>query len=129
MNKTMHLGKKFELRFLADLDEGISKKIQYQIFTPFLDDNGIDYVIRKSNGEYIEIQIKARDKKRLFTIKNDFKARDNYWFVFYCEDNNEYKAYILPSKYVKKELENKASKHITINKNMKYNNFEDIFNA
>ncbi|MCL2508297.1 MAG: hypothetical protein FWF05_03880 [Oscillospiraceae bacterium] len=57
---------------------------------PLVDDDGIDVVIRKQNGEYIEVQIKARSN----TVKEGDAAlfaalshenRNNYFFIFYSE--------------------------------------------
>lgn len=126
MNEKMHLGKFFELQFLVDLDKHISKQYKpYQIFTPLIDDNGIDLIIRTKNGEYKEIQVKGRKKKRSFLIQRDFKEHNNYWFVFYCKDTDEnYTPHILSSKMVKKVLNN--GRHVRISPCEKYSNFDDI---
>lgn len=111
-NKT---GKEFELRFLHELYEHIrKKKIKCDVFQPIVDDNGIDYVIRTASGKYIEIQIKARTEKHIFTITKDFKTRQNYWFIFYC--GYEKDRYILSSKNVAKMLTD--NNHIYITKDM-----------
>ena len=70
------------------------------VFQPLVDDNGIDYIIRKSNGEYTEIQIKGRTKKRPFTIKTDLKKHNNYWLILYYNGNR----YILNKDDILKEL-------------------------
>lgn len=108
-NKT---GKEFELRFLYGLYEHIRKnKIKCDVFQPIVDDNGIDYVIRTASGKYIEIQIKARTEKHIFTVTKDFKAQPNYWFIFYCGDEKD--RYILSSKEVAKMLTDNNHIHIT----------------
>ena len=59
-------------------------------YMPLVDDDGIDVVIRKSDGQYIEVQIKARSKEvaigdcALFAAMKH-KERENYYFVFYSE--------------------------------------------
>jgi len=64
------------------LKEGLS------VFLPVVNGDGIDALVRKSNGQYAEIQIKARGEDiedghaALFAaIKHE--QRENYWFIFY----------------------------------------------
>ena len=80
---------------------GFGKRIEYwiigrmlkegiDVYVPLVDDFGIDAVIRKSNGTFIEVQIKARSKIVIFGDAALFAAieherRDNYYFVFYAE--------------------------------------------
>jgi hypothetical protein len=80
---------------------GFGKRIEYwiigrmlkeglDVYVPMVDDFGIDAVIRKSDGTFIEIQIKARSKDVLFGDAALFAAitherRENYFFVFYAE--------------------------------------------
>ena len=127
MNDAINFGKFIELHFLIDLDNYMfENKKKFQIYTPFLDDNGIDYVIRTDSGEYIEFQIKGRKEKRIFTITQDFKPRKNYLFIFYCV--NEKDRYILSSKEVAKMLTD--NNHIHMTKDMekyKKKNFDCIF--
>ncbi|WP_332634725.1 hypothetical protein [Halalkalibacter flavus] len=59
-------------------------------YVPLVDDDGIDVVIRKADGSFIEMQIKARSKNVKFGDAALFAAmthdyRDNYYFVFYSE--------------------------------------------
>ena len=62
-------------------------------YMPLIDDDGIDVVIRKQSGEYIEVQIKARSKDvkdgnaALFAAMRH-EVRKNYYFVFYSERLN-----------------------------------------
>lgn len=69
---------------------GLMLKEGLDCYIPLVDDNGIDVVIRKSNGQYIEVQIKARSNivkegdGALFAAMTH-EARDNYYFVFYSE--------------------------------------------
>lgn len=80
---------------------GFGKRIEYYIigqmlkegldcYVPLVDDDGIDCVIRKKDGTYIEVQIKARSNDVAFGDAALFAAlthekRDNYYFVFYSE--------------------------------------------
>ena len=57
---------------------------------PLVDDDGIDVVIRKQDGSFIEVQIKARSKDvtdgdaALFAAMTH-EYRPNYFFIFYSE--------------------------------------------
>lgn len=131
MNTSMNLGKRFELLCMADIQHYIMENgILGQIYTPIVDDSGIDFAIRMANGKYIEIQAKARAEKRLFTI-DAFTARPNYWFIFYCKNTKgDYDRYILSSKEVAKALT--KNNHLTITKDMdKYSkrDFDYILHA
>ena len=77
---------------------GFGKRMEYfvisrmleqglDVYTPLIDDFGIDAVVRKKNGSFVELQIKARSKDVLFGDAALFAAitheqRDNYYFVF-----------------------------------------------
>jgi len=60
------------------------------VYFPLVDDNAVDAVIRRDDGSFITIQIKAKSKD---VIPGDaalfaaipHKRRDNYWFIFYSE--------------------------------------------
>ncbi|NRG29599.1 hypothetical protein HRF69_21100 [Bacillus circulans] len=69
---------------------GLMLKEGLDCYVPLVDDDGIDVVIRKDNGSFIEVQIKARSKDVKFGDTALFAAmtheyRDNYYFVFYSE--------------------------------------------
>ena len=60
------------------------------VYLPLVDDDAIDAVVKKPDGNFVEVQIKARSK----TVKTGDAAlfaaithepRKNYWFVFYSE--------------------------------------------
>lgn len=80
---------------------GFGKRMEYYIiglmlkegidcYVPLVDDDGIDVVIRKQDGSFIEVQIKARSKDvidgdaALFAAMNH-EYRPNYFFIFYSE--------------------------------------------
>ena len=81
---------------------GFGKRIEYwvvglmlkqglDVYLPLVDDNAIDAVIKRPDGSFIEVQIKARSKTvklgdgALFAAITHEKIRHNYWFVFYSE--------------------------------------------
>lgn len=60
------------------------------VYIPMVDDDAIDVVVKRPDGKYVEIQIKARSKDVGVGAAALFAAiphehRDNYWFVFYSE--------------------------------------------
>jgi len=68
----------------------ISKMLEQglDVYIPLVDDFAIDAVIRKKDGSFIEVQIKARSKNVKFGDCALFAAithehRHNYYFVFY----------------------------------------------
>ncbi len=80
---------------------GFGKRMEYNLvgkmlmegldcYLPLVDDHGVDCVIKKSDGTFIEIQIKARSRE---VNKGDaalfagitHTATPNYYFVFYSE--------------------------------------------
>ena len=80
---------------------GFGKRIEYwvvglmlkqglDVYLPLVDDNAIDAVIKRPDGSFIEVQIKARSKTvklgdgALFAAITH-EVRHNYWFVFYSE--------------------------------------------
>ena len=60
------------------------------VYVPLVDDNGIDAVVRRTDGSFVEVQIKARSRDvaegdcALFAAI-PHESRQNYWFVFYSE--------------------------------------------
>ena len=79
-------GKRIEFWIIGEMiKEG------HDVYIPMVDDMGIDAIIRKSDGKFIEVQIKARSKDVAFgnsglfaAIKHE-KIRNDYFFVFYSE--------------------------------------------
>ena len=82
---TAGFGKRMEYKLVGDmLMEGLD------CYLPLVDDHGVDCVVKKSDGTFIEIQIKARSKSvadgdaALFAaIYHEYKP--NFYFVFYSE--------------------------------------------
>jgi hypothetical protein len=108
---TAAFGKRIEYFIIGKmLKEGLD------VFMPLVDDDAIDAIIKKPDGSFVEVQIKARSKKVIFgdaalyaALKHDY--RPNYWFVFYSERME--KIWILSSKeFIKESTQNKSGKNI-----------------
>lgn len=85
------------------------------VYIPLVDDFGIDAVIRKPNGQFIEVQIKARSNDVLMGDCALFAAitheyRENYYFIFYSERIE--KTWIMSSdEFLKESTQNKTGKN------------------
>ena len=106
---------------------GFGKRIEYwviglmlkegiDIYVPLVDDNAIDAVIRKSNGLFVEIQIKARSRTvaegngALFAAI-PHEQRKDYFFVFYSERLDTF--WIMSSEeFIKESVQNKSGKNV-----------------
>ena len=104
-------GKRIEYYIVGKmLKEGLD------VYMPLVDDDAIDAVIKKPDGSFVEVQIKARSKEVTFgdaalfaALKHDYRL--NYWFVFYSERMD--KTWILSSKeFIKESNQNKTGKNI-----------------
>ncbi len=95
---------------------GLMLKEGIDIYMPLIDDNGIDAVIRKEDGTFIEVQIKARSKNVIMGNAALFAAitheyRKNYYFVFYSERLETF--WIMSSEeFIKESRQNKTGKNI-----------------
>lgn len=95
----------------------ISKMLEQglDVYIPLIDDFGIDTVVRKKDGTFVELQIKARSKDVLFGDAALFAAithepRDNYYFVFYSHRMD--KTWILSSQeFIDNAVQNKTGKN------------------
>lgn len=103
-------GKRMEFYLIGKmLKEGLD------CFIPLVDD-GIDVVIRRNNGSFIEVQIKARSNNVIFGDAALFVAmthelRDNYYFVFYSERMDT--MWIMSSReYIDEYVTNKTGKNV-----------------
>lgn len=81
-------GKRMEYQIIGQmLMEGLD------VYVPLVDDHGVDCVIKKNDGTFTEVQIKARSKKvnpgdgALFAAITHEKTPD-FYFVFYSERLN-----------------------------------------
>jgi hypothetical protein len=69
---------------------GLMLKEGLDVYLPLVDDDAIDAVIKRPEGRFVEVQIKARSRGVKFGNSGLFAAlthelRENYWFVFYSE--------------------------------------------
>ena len=80
---------------------GFGKRVEYNligkmlmegldVYVPLVDDHGVDCVIKKEDGTFIEVQIKARSNEVKFGDGALFSAithepSKNFYFVFYSE--------------------------------------------
>ncbi len=82
------------------------------VYVPMVDDMGIDAVVRRPDGQFTEVQIKARSKGVKMGNAALFAAithepRKNYWFVFYSERMQT--MWIMTSKeFIKEARQNKS---------------------
>lgn len=90
-------------------------KAGMDVYVPLVDDNAIDAVVRRSDGSFVEVQIKARSKGAKLGDAALFAAiphevRTNYWFVFYSERLE--RMWIMTSaEFVAESYQNKAGKN------------------
>ena len=95
---------------------GLMLKEGLDVYMPLVDDDAIDAVVKRADGRFVEIQIKARSKNAKFGDAALFAAltheiRDNYWFVFYSERMDT--IWILSSReFVSNSHQNKQGQNI-----------------
>lgn len=103
-------GKRIEYKLIGDmLMEGLD------VYFPLVDDHGVDCIIKKSDGTFIEVQIKARSKEAtegdgaLFAAITHSLSK-NFYFVFYSERLD--KMWIMSSEeFLKECATNKTGKN------------------
>lgn len=105
---------------------GFGKRIEYwvaglmikegiDVYMPLVDDKGIDIIVRRKDGTFIEVQVKARSKDVIPGDAALFAAitheqRDNYYFVFYSERLDMF--WIMTSEeFIKESIQNKTGKN------------------
>jgi hypothetical protein len=94
---------------------GLMLKEGLDVYLPLVDDDAIDAVIKRPDGRFVEVQIKARSKSVIFGDAALFAAmthepRKNYWFVFYSDRMD--KLWIMSSKeFVEEAHQNKTGKN------------------
>jgi hypothetical protein len=85
------------------------------LYLPLVDDDAIDAVIRRPDGKFVTVQIKARSKDVIEGDAALFAAipheiRENYWWVFYSERMDM--TWIMTSReFVKASVQNKTGKN------------------
>ena len=106
---TSSFGKRIEYKIIAQmLMDGLD------VYTPLIDDHGVDCIIKKPDGTFVEIQIKARSKtckqNGFFSVDNHKEAMPNFYFVFYSELVD--KMWVFSSEeFVNLSIINKGGKH------------------
>lgn len=107
-------GKRMEYNIIGELlTEGLD------VYTPVVDDHEVDAIIKKADGTFIELQIKARsnDAKNIgifANIKVDAQLNDNnndkFYYIFRSEKLK--KTWILSFKeFINNSRENKSGKN------------------
>jgi len=100
-------GKRIEYWIIGNmLKEGLD------VYIPMIDDDAIDAGIKREDGSFITVQIKARSKEVALGNAALFAAiphgpRKNYWFIFYSERMD--KMWIMTSEeFIKESRQNKT---------------------
>lgn len=94
---------------------GLMLKEGLDVYLPLVDDDAIDAVVKRPDGRFVEVQIKARSKTVSFGDAGLFAAlthevRKNYWFVFYSERMET--IWIMSSKeFISEASQNKLGKN------------------
>ncbi len=94
---------------------GLMLKEGLDVYLPLVDDDAIDAVVKKPDGTFVEVQIKARSRTVKFGDAGLFAAmthehRRGYWFVFYSERMDT--IWILSShEYLSESVQNKTGKN------------------
>ncbi len=95
---------------------GLMLKEDVDVYAPLIDYHGTDLIIKKSNGIFIEIQIKASSKTIVTGYSGFFgniplKKQKNYFYIFYSERLKTF--WIMSSEeFLKHSSQNKAGKNI-----------------
>ena len=104
-------GKRMEYYVISKmLEQGLD------VYIPLIDDFAIDAIVRKKDGSFIELQIKARSKEVKFGDAALFAAityehRANYYFVFYSHRLD--KTWIMSSEeFIKEAVQNKTGNNV-----------------
>ena len=95
---------------------GLMLKEGLDVYVPLVDDDAIDAVVRKSDGTFLTVQIKARSRTVVDGDAALFAAithelRDNYWFLFYSE-RMEMKWLMTSEEFIQEAVQNKSGKNV-----------------
>ena len=71
----------------------------FDVYSPELDDKGIDFIVRKDDSFYFDIQVKAvRDFNYIYFQKSKFQIRENlYAFILIYGKELKPSMYLIPS--------------------------------
>ena len=105
-------GKRMEYYLIGQmLMEGLD------VYVPLVDDHGVDCIIKKENGTFIEVQIKARSKNvtegdaALFSAITH-KKTENFYFVFFSERLNNTMWIMTSEEFLNECVTNKKGKNV-----------------
>ena len=107
---TAAFGKRMEYWIIGRmLKEGLD------LYLPLVDDDAIDAVVRRPDGKFVTVQIKARSKDVIEGDAALFAAipheiRENYWWVFYSE-RMDTTWVMTSSEFVAASVQNKTGKN------------------
>ncbi len=119
-------GEEVVVRRLFRNSAAFGKRIEYwivgkmlkeglDVYLPLVDDDAVDAVIKRPDGSFIEVQIKASSDSikmgdaAFFTAKHT--PRSNYWFVFYSERLNI--MFIMSSEeFCGRASQNRSGRHV-----------------
>lgn len=107
-------GKRMEYSIIGEL---LLQK--YDVYIPLVDDHGVDAIIKKKDGTFIELQIKARsnDVKNIATfaninVKNQINDKNNHNFYFIFRSEKLNKTWVLSfNEFIENSKENKTGKN------------------
>ena len=124
MADSLFFGKSCEHRIFSEL-----LKRGFDVYLPIVDDKGVDCIVRNGNGSHIDIQIKGRKPRWIFTL-GKVEPRDNYFYIFMPPDQE---IYVVPSSVIAKWLRGREKIGITAGMKaeleMNYKNNFDILSA
>ena len=71
----------------------------FEVYSPEVDDHGIDLIARRKSGPFIEVQVKSlRDYGYVFMRKSGFKLRDDvHLALVLLFDNEPPRHYLIPA--------------------------------
>lgn len=107
---TAAFGKRIEFYIV-----GLMLKEGLDVYLPLVDDDAIDAVVKRPDGRYVEVQIKARSNDVKFGSAGLFAAltheyRPNYCFVFYSQRMDT--IWIMSSKeFINESRQNQSGKN------------------
>ena len=106
---------------------GFGKRMEYYLigkmlmegldcYVPLVDDHGVDCIIKKHDGTFVEVQIKARsrdvtdgDAALFAAISHEF--RPNFYFVFFSERLDNTMWILSSEEFLKECVTNKTGKN------------------
>ena len=94
---------------------GLMLKEGLDVYLPLVDDDAIDAVIKRPDGTFTEVQIKARSKTVKLGDAGLFaaithKSRQSYWFCFYS-DRLETTFLMTSAEFIAEAVQNKSGEN------------------